>query len=175
MTWTDIEHTVTLGSTFTNLIVFIWSGDTVASGDGISIEAAQLEQGPYKTPFETRPTGMELALCQRYFERRTTSDQFSTLPGSAGLITGTQEGEIPFAYSEKRVAPSLTVVNTFDLVGFSGGTFSGIVATLAFGFASPQGCRITATTTSGTFATGDACYLRAEPVGGASLDIDAEL
>jgi hypothetical protein len=175
MTWTDIEHTVTLGSTFTNLIVFIWSGDTVASGDGIGIEAAQLEQGPYKTPFETRPTGMELALCQRYFERREAQGLFQILPGSCGLITGAQAARIPFAYSKKRVAPSLTVINTFDLLGFSSSSLTGIVATLTFSFISAQGCQISATTTSGTFATGDACYLRAETSSGASLDIDAEL
>jgi hypothetical protein len=174
-TWTDIEHTVTLGSGFNNLIVFIWSGDTVANVKAIRIEAAQLEQGPYKTPFETRPTGMELALCQRYFERREAQGLFQILPGSAGLITGSQAARIPFAYSEKRTAPSLTVVDTFDLVGFSSSSLTGIVATLTFSFISDQGCQISATTTSGTFATGDACYLRAATSSGASLDIDAEL
>jgi hypothetical protein len=174
-TWTDIEHTVTLGSGFNNLVVFIWTGSTVAQDRHIAIEAAQLEQGPYKTPFETRPVGMELALCQRYFERREAQGLFQILPGSSGLITGAQAARIPFAYSKKRVAPSLTVINTFDLLGFSSSSLAGIVATLTFSFISAQGCQISATTTSGAFATGDACYLRAETSSGASLDIDAEL
>jgi hypothetical protein len=174
-TWTDIEHTVTLGSTFNNLVVFIWSGDTVEQNRNISIEAAQLEQGPYKTPFETRPIGMELALCQRYFERREAQGLFQILPDSSGLITGAQAARIPFAYSEKRVAPSLTVINTFDLLGFSSGSLAGNTATLSFSFILTQGCQISATTTSGSYATGDACYLRAATSSGASLDIDAEL
>jgi hypothetical protein len=174
-TWTDIEHTVTLGSTFTNLIVFIWSGDTVATADAIAIEAAQLEQGAYKTPFETRPIGMELALCQRYFERRVAEGLSAPLPGSAGIITGSQAARISFAYSEKRAAPSLTVINTFDLLGFSGSSLSAIAATMSFSFISTQGCRVNITTSSGSYANGDACYLRSATANGAFLDIDAEL
>jgi hypothetical protein len=167
--WTDISQSVTLGTSFNNLAVIVWGPD------GMDVEAAQLEQGPYKTPFETRPTGMELALCQRYFERREAQGLFQTLPGSAGLITGSQAARIPFTYSEKRVAPSLTVINTFDLLGFSSGSLAGNTATLSFSFILTQGCQISASTTSGSYTNGDACNLRAATSSGASLDIDAEL
>jgi hypothetical protein len=106
-TWTDIEHTVTLGSTFTNLIVFIWSGDTVASGNGIGIEAAQLEQGAYKTPFETRPIGMELALCQRYFiglKPSTANLRFAIFIAFSSGTAGAGVLNLP---ATMRVAPTL--------------------------------------------------------------------
>jgi hypothetical protein len=170
-TWADVLTTVTLGSSFTNLIIFVWSDTTLAQNVTLDLEAAQLERGGVATPFEVRPVGAELALCQRYFERRTTADQFHTLPGSAGLITTTTRGEIPFVYAEKRGAPSLSTVNAFDLFAATGG----FVSSLTFAFISARGCRIRATTTSTTYTEGQACYLRAEGVGGAALDIDAEL
>lgn len=41
------------------------------------IANVQLEAGPVATPFEQRPIGTELALCQRYYYRATTSVAFS--------------------------------------------------------------------------------------------------
>jgi hypothetical protein len=44
------------------------------------ITGAQLEVGTQPTPFEQRPIGTELALCQRYFE---TSYDLGTAPGTS--------------------------------------------------------------------------------------------
>jgi len=41
---------------------------SISVGDYFDVTGVQLEVGPVATPFETRPIGMELALCQRYFE-----------------------------------------------------------------------------------------------------------
>lgn len=53
----------------TNIIVFIWSDVTdTTAGDFLYVTDVQLEPGSVATPFERRPIGTELALCQRYYE-----------------------------------------------------------------------------------------------------------
>jgi hypothetical protein len=52
----------------TNIIVFIWSDVTdTTAGDFLYVTDIQLEPGSVATPFEQRPIGTELALCQRYY------------------------------------------------------------------------------------------------------------
>jgi len=52
-----------------NVIVFIWSDVTdTTAGDFLYLAGVQLEAGAVATPFERRPYGTELALCQRYYE-----------------------------------------------------------------------------------------------------------
>ncbi len=88
------------------------------------IAQVQLEEGSVATPFEDRPIGLELSLCQRYYEAIPIN--LSTLAGTAGL----------FRYrfmTTKRVIPTLTVIygslNGADLdalttVGFRQGTLA---------------------------------------------------
>jgi len=50
-----------------NLAVFIWCDDTSTTvGDFLHVTDVQLEINNSPTPFERRPFGVELALCQRY-------------------------------------------------------------------------------------------------------------
>jgi hypothetical protein len=52
-----------------NVIVFIWSDVTdTTAGDFLYLAGVQLEAGAVATPFERRPFGTELALCQRYYQ-----------------------------------------------------------------------------------------------------------
>lgn len=74
------EVTVTLGASFNNLIVFIWTEGTVAQNVTLDLAAAQLEIGAVATPFERRPLSLELALCQRYYQKSYAID---VVPGTA--------------------------------------------------------------------------------------------
>ncbi len=79
----------------------------------------QVEQNYQPTPFENRPIGVELALCQRYYEKSypmntapgtSTDDGFHFLvPGNAAAsTTGIMDGTIRFMV-QKRAAPTVTV------------------------------------------------------------------
>ena len=124
-TFTRYSRTFTIGTTpFDNAktclkIVFT---EGVLPADFI-LTGVQLEPGPVATPFEHRPYGTELALCQRYYEKRiTNSDSTSggasdqngrlTLAGCQTQNTNGTNGSAQFAVQfnvEKRVAPSINV------------------------------------------------------------------
>jgi hypothetical protein len=65
------------------------------------IAQVQLEEGPIATPFEQRPIGIELALCQRYYEK---GFEYSSAIGTNLL---TNERYIPFKVV-KRVVPTIS-------------------------------------------------------------------
>jgi len=79
----------------------------------------QLEVGNKPTPFEHRSIGEELALCQRYFERKTFNQQFGFVSLGANATSTIQRAEFNFAV-EKRNVPSISHsgANTFRINGF---------------------------------------------------------
>lgn len=74
--------TVTLGSSFNNLIVLVWTEGTAAQNVTLDLGKAQLESGGSASTFEVIPFTVLLALCQRYYEK---SDLLETAP-----LTNTQ-------------------------------------------------------------------------------------
>ena len=70
----------------------------------------QLEEGSVATPFEQRPYGLELSLCQRYYEHNLFKHYIPN-SGASSIITS-----IPYKVT-KRVAASLT----YSSVGIFGG------------------------------------------------------
>lgn len=65
--WTKITRTFTLPSTAVGLVIGIIPSVVQSSGVWLSMAQVQLEAGPQATPFEQRPIGTELILCERYF------------------------------------------------------------------------------------------------------------
>lgn len=88
-TWTKLTVTVTLSGTPSNGLELTIHSGVMASGENRLITGVQLEPGPVATPFEQRPIGTELALCQRYFQWAPFNQGFS-FPfqpgGGAGLF-----------------------------------------------------------------------------------------
>jgi hypothetical protein len=72
--WTTVSHTVDI-SGYTNinnglsLEIQFPSGSLNAGTKSVTLTEVQLEPGPVATPFEVRPLQVEIALCQRYYEK----------------------------------------------------------------------------------------------------------
>jgi hypothetical protein len=97
-----------------NLAVFIWCDDTSTTvGDFLYITNVQLEQNIQPTPFEQRPIGVELQLCQRYFYDNGTS--FITYNGfTTSNVQKWTSAQFPV---RMRATPTITI---FDGVGTAG-------------------------------------------------------
>jgi hypothetical protein len=91
------------------LVLNIWfdaGSDSNARTDSLGqqsgtfdIAQVQIEPGPVATPFEQRPIGTELALCQRYYQRtgKTRASQYSN--GASTL-------QVPVLFGVMRVSPT---------------------------------------------------------------------
>jgi hypothetical protein len=83
---------------------------TVAtSGATWQVTGVQLEVGSVATPFERRPYGTELALCQRYFYGYISGN--SRLVGRGGYFSGTQVEVAIFFPVTMRTTPTLVATS----------------------------------------------------------------
>ncbi len=85
------------------------------------IAQVQLEEGSVATPFENRPIGTELALCQRYYEKSYNIDIIPASVTSTGIAFGSRQTGGGVAYvkfsTTKRATPA---VNIWSVTGASG-------------------------------------------------------
>ena len=87
---------------------------STASGSGGNwyVTGVQLEQGTVATSFERRPYGMELALCQRYYETGGVSVR------SGNRASGTQQTSPAYFKSKKRANPTITITGGYTADGW---------------------------------------------------------
>ncbi len=86
-TLTDFRVSATLGSSFNNLILMIWTSGTAAQNSTLDF-VAQLKRGFVVAPYVFRPFDQEILLCQRYFWKTFA---YATAPAQN---VGVQTGEI---------------------------------------------------------------------------------
>lgn len=127
-TWQKIRYTTVLGSIAgktlgTNNNDMIWPAiwcPTNAAGT-IQLANLKLEPGSVATPFQRRPTSVDLALCQRYYERRTVGSQSNERLAGTGLANGSTSAQFPIQhYVQKRATPSINVVNLSGTATYDG-------------------------------------------------------
>jgi len=92
------------------------------TGNYIEFTGVQLEKGTVATPFEFRPYGTELALCQRYYEKSYdigTTPGTATISGSTSVVAGNTSGfQGPRFMIEKRAVPG--TIQTWSAAGTAG-------------------------------------------------------
>jgi hypothetical protein len=130
--WTKVTHTVDI-SGYTNidngLQLEIQTSGHTTFGRIVRIAEVQLERNPQPTPFEQRPIGTELALCQRYY-------QIGRLAAAGyGIVATVDSGAYGnFSFPTRmRAAPTITEL-TKALGGSPAGYGSGTTYIDASGF-----------------------------------------
>ena len=100
------------------------------SGATFYITGVQLEQNYQPTPFEQRPIGVELALCQRYYYRYYgNSGGYSRFPSTGASFSGTSWQGVLNVPVTMRAVPSLVEssgVGCTDNVSFDSAAFTSV-------------------------------------------------
>jgi len=145
--------------------------DTI--GNIFAITGVQLEPGSVATPFEQRPYGMELALCQRYLPAYKSSASVDFV-SSGGLAESTSSGGFPIAHIvTPRVSPSgvsVSAASHFSINSVGGG---GIATSITFINGGLSASRISAGTSGLT--AGSAVQLYGNTIGATMLFTGCEL
>lgn len=125
-TFTPTSSWATYTLTFANLPSGVANGmsiDIYPTSSGSSstyfITGVQLEKGSAATPFEYRPYGQELALCQRYYWQLGGQNEYQYITATACGASGTVCRGAIMHPVEMRVAPTttLTTASTFAVEG----------------------------------------------------------
>ena len=122
--WQRFTYSGTMPATSSQLLVqlsFIPVG-TAGANDYVDITGVQLEENTMATPFEQRPIGTELGLCQRYYQRRsgTGSTTYTSL-GGFGAFGSTTAADFDFVLPVvMRVVPH--TLDYHSVSGFIGST-----------------------------------------------------
>jgi hypothetical protein len=108
-TWTSGNNTGPIGTTR-----FV-----ATNGATMNITGVQLEKGTQATPFEYRPYGMELILCQRYYQKLVGGDTYGAPSADAYCVAGYFFGQ-PFTLPvTMRAKPTGTLTGSFSLANCS--------------------------------------------------------
>jgi hypothetical protein len=139
----EVGFSLATGSTYQTTSDAWQTGDFLGTANQVNVmdntandfflTGVQLEPGPVATPFERRPIGTELALCQRYFQRWNYADALGT-PGATALVANkysTTDSLVATAFLDApmRTSPTLSSTNATARAVISSG--AGVSVTIA--------------------------------------------
>ncbi len=105
--------TVATGDFNNGLTLQIYHDNTTVASKNVWIGDVQLEEGSVATPFETRPYGTELALCQRYYYRKISG---ASVAFDCGIAISTTQAYVITNFP----VPMRTSPSVLDVTGTAG-------------------------------------------------------
>lgn len=149
--WQTFQFTGTFPATAKNLLVMVWSDADFAANDTISLAEAGLYFGSSQRSWTPRPIHLDLAMCQRYYEKSYNIDiapGVGSYLGSNYFIPSSAAVEIYFRFGvRKRTSPTVTIYSpattgtsgairnvtaSTDLTSVTDGGASGEVGSMAY-------------------------------------------
>lgn len=175
-TWQRFSYTVTIGAGVTQLgsrFVHVPTG-TAGAADYFEITGVQLEIGSVATPFEHRPYGMELALCQRYFQVLADGTVNQTV--ATGVAISTTAGQTHrFISPPMRTSPTFSISAAGDFIAITAtGTSANGPTSITGAVLNPIHARIDFSGTNALLVAGDATSVQANATS-ARMYLSAEL
>jgi hypothetical protein len=143
----------------------------------LTIYNVQLEVGPVATPFEQRPIGMELALCQRYYYRTTSDSAGSNFTSGAFADSTTSTiGTIIFPVTMRTEVTALEQTGTAAnyAVRFTGANLATCTSVPVHQLGDVSGARVTFTT-GALLTAGQSVMVQSAASAGIYLGWSAEL
>lgn len=138
------------------------------------ITGVQLEVGAVATPFERRPFGTELSLCQRYFEKNEPGATNGVY--AMGYSTANNAARyVLFFKTTKRATPTISVSGNTHFFGQTGTGSNVATATLVGSLASLNQTGLLATFAGASFTDGQGSQLLDNNSGNSSISASAEL
>jgi len=137
-----------------------------------NITGVQLEEGSVATPFERRPIGQELALCQRYYQTYGGNSGNERFGGGFNYLT-TQSRIDMFLATTMRSVPTLTISSASHFsVEYGGGAI--VCTAISLDQPSTKVVSLNCTVSSG-LVQGQGVHLNASGTSNARLNLSAEL
>lgn len=144
------QFTLSAGAVTNGLLVNVnFTGVGAVTSKDFVISDWQLEAGSVATPFEQRPVGLELALCQRYFQSWGGDALYENI--GCGNCTGTTTAQIYIPLmATMRVAPTKSESGSFAVASSAGGAVA--TTSLALDSSGTKSYSLTANVASGLTA-----------------------
>jgi len=161
--YTSFSYTLALGGSDATNGLLISVEDTAAStatGKTFAVGDLQLEEGAVATPFEVRPYGLELALCQRYLPSFNHTVGNSFVGGGGFVNTSVADIFYPFKVRARTTPTGITTstVGNFTLGGVVG--TSSVATVISYGALNgDDGCSIRVTGTGTPYTAGAVAQL----------------
>jgi hypothetical protein len=173
-TWTDLIVGGQVGATANNLMVFVWTQDTAATGFAMKVTQAGLFNSPVEVNWYPRPHFAELSMCKRFFERFGVTAASQVY--AAGYANSTTVARIILPYSHKIAAGTVAFQGLVADMTVQTDASASAAATAVSGSAGSQTAALIAVTVASGLTTGHGAHLAdSGNATSAALEVSADL